>query len=52
MALKTVKKGCPACGGDVVGNDEFRFFCKKCNMLFKERDLKKEKKEDKKDAKQ
>lgn len=38
-----VKKGCPLCKGDLRGNDEFKFFCKKCNILFDKKDIRKPK---------
>lgn len=38
-----VKKGCPLCKGDLRGNDEFKFFCKRCNILFDKKDIRKPK---------
>jgi hypothetical protein len=35
-----VKSGCPICHGDVKGNDQYRYFCKNCNLLFNRTDLK------------
>ncbi len=34
-----IKNGCPLCGGDVIGNDEVKYYCKHCNMLFEFKDL-------------
>ena len=30
----TVNGGCPVCKGDVTGNDQSLYFCKRCNLLF------------------
>ena len=37
--ITTILKGCPICKGDVVGNDQALFFCKKCNLLFAQHSL-------------
>ncbi|MBN2567424.1 hypothetical protein JXB02_05055 [Candidatus Woesearchaeota archaeon] len=29
-----VKGGCPACKGDVKGNNEHRFYCPACNVMW------------------
>jgi len=29
-------KKCPFCGGQAIGNSTAKYYCKKCNMLFKE----------------
>lgn len=34
-----VEHGCPVCGGDVKGNEFFKFFCKHCNVLFDKKDI-------------
>ncbi|MBW2972514.1 hypothetical protein KY359_05755 [Candidatus Woesearchaeota archaeon] len=34
-----VENGCPICGGDVKGNDYYRYFCEKCNVLFDKKDI-------------
>lgn len=34
-----VPGGCPICGGDVKGNDHYRFFCEHCNVLFDKKDI-------------
>ncbi|MBW2967568.1 hypothetical protein KY362_03715 [Candidatus Woesearchaeota archaeon] len=34
-----ITNGCPICGGDVKGNDHFKYFCKKCNVLFTKKDI-------------
>ncbi len=34
-----VKNGCPLCGGDVVGNDDVKYYCKRCNLLFNKSEL-------------
>lgn len=39
MTIVTVSSGCPICGGDVKGNDDYRFFCRPCNLLFRRADL-------------
>jgi hypothetical protein len=31
--------GCPICGGDVKGNDYYRYFCDHCNVLFDKKDI-------------
>ncbi len=30
------KSGCPLCKGDVIGNREIKYYCKRCNVLFSE----------------
>ncbi len=35
MYIKTIKKGCPICKGDVKGNYTHRYLCLKCNVSFK-----------------
>jgi hypothetical protein len=37
--VETVQGGCQICGGDVKGSDQFKFYCKKCNILFKREEL-------------
>ena len=32
--VRTIKDGCPICGGDVVGNEKIRFYCKPCNSMY------------------
>jgi len=34
-----VKNACPICGGDVKGNDEIKYYCKNCNLLFSRENL-------------
>jgi methylphosphotriester-DNA--protein-cysteine methyltransferase len=34
-----VEKACPLCNGDVYGNDNLRYYCKRCNLLFKKNEL-------------
>ncbi|MBN1544429.1 hypothetical protein JW898_03120 [Candidatus Woesearchaeota archaeon] len=34
-----VEHGCPICGGDVKGNDYYRYFCEGCNVLFDRKDI-------------
>jgi ubiquinol-cytochrome c reductase subunit 6 len=34
-----VPRGCPICGGDVKGNDHYRYFCEQCNVLFDKKDI-------------
>ena len=46
-----VTKACPVCGRELRGNNELKFFCKDCNMLFERRHFEitpEEKKEEKK----
>ena len=44
--MKLYKNSCALCGSDVIGNEQYKYFCKKCNVLFQRKHLKK-KKEDK-----
>lgn len=37
----TIANGCPICKSDVKGNDNARYFCKACNMLFSKQALEK-----------
>jgi hypothetical protein len=32
--VETIEGGCLLCGGDVKGNETYKFYCKKCNVLF------------------
>jgi hypothetical protein len=34
-----VERGCPICHHDLKGNDELRYFCKDCNILFDHKDI-------------
>lgn len=34
MKVKTMEKACPLCGGDVLGTDFLKYYCKRCNILF------------------
>lgn len=34
-----ISGGCPICGGDVKGNDHFRYLCENCNVLFDKKDV-------------
>jgi hypothetical protein len=34
-----ISNGCPVCGGDVKGNDYYRYFCENCNVLFDKKDI-------------
>jgi hypothetical protein len=29
-----IKSRCPLCHGDVAGNDKYKYYCRKCNILF------------------
>ncbi|RME77733.1 hypothetical protein D6774_03485 [Candidatus Woesearchaeota archaeon] len=29
-----IRNACPICSGDLKGNDQVRYLCKKCNLLF------------------
>ncbi len=33
--MATVRKGCPICEADVKGDSNFGYFCKKCNLVFR-----------------
>ena len=37
--IETLKNSCPICHSDVKGNDEYLYFCQKCNILFRKEDL-------------
>lgn len=39
MDVKTIENACPLCGSDVKGNDEVLFLCRRCQVLFKRKDL-------------
>ncbi|MFH1174280.1 MAG: hypothetical protein V1725_04050 [archaeon] len=39
MHMERIEHACPMCGGHVHGNDEYRFFCGKCNVLYRRKDL-------------
>ncbi len=41
IKVTLIKDGCPLCGNDVRGNDDVKYLCKRCMMLFEERHLKK-----------
>lgn len=34
-----IKNGCPLCSATVKGNNQFKYFCKDCNILFTKGDL-------------
>ncbi|MBU0615560.1 MAG: nicotinamide-nucleotide adenylyltransferase [Nanoarchaeota archaeon] len=34
MNLVTVKESCELCGGDVVGNRNIKYLCRRCNVLY------------------
>ncbi|MBT5023284.1 hypothetical protein HOK51_08845 [Candidatus Woesearchaeota archaeon] len=34
-----VPKGCPICRKDLKGNDQVKYFCEKCNVLFDRKDI-------------
>ncbi|MGC8929336.1 MAG: Ada metal-binding domain-containing protein [Candidatus Woesearchaeota archaeon] len=34
-----VEKACPLCSSDVYGNDNLKYYCKRCNLLFERKDL-------------
>ena len=44
MYVKTYEHGCPLCKGVVKGNFRYKYFCKKCNLIFRESELDDEKK--------
>ena len=35
-----IKRGCPICGCDVVGNEELKYLCKNCQIYFDMKHLK------------
>jgi hypothetical protein len=35
----TIEGGCPVCRGEVKGNDFYKYFCEKCNVLFDKKDI-------------
>ena len=37
--VETLKNACPICHCDVKGNDEYLYFCKQCNILYKKSEL-------------
>ncbi|MBU0666603.1 MAG: hypothetical protein ABIC91_07455 [Nanoarchaeota archaeon] len=39
--IHEVKRGCPLCKSNVKGDAEHKYYCKKCNILFAEEDLRK-----------
>ncbi len=46
-----IKKGCPLCHSDVIGNNEVGYYCKHCNLLFSFDQLNKESLEEKQPVK-
>lgn len=44
MRIKVVDNGCPVCSGEVRGNVKLLYFCKKCNLLFRSKELNPDKK--------
>jgi len=41
MTVKIVKRGCPVCHSDVKGDALNKYYCKHCNILYSEKDLRK-----------
>lgn len=41
MLIKVIEEGCPICNGEVRGNYKSKYFCKKCNILYRYSQLKK-----------
>ncbi|MFQ5474295.1 MAG: hypothetical protein ACE5DM_00500 [Candidatus Nanoarchaeia archaeon] len=41
MTVYIFENSCPLCGGDVKGNEKYRYFCAECNMLFERKYLSK-----------
>jgi hypothetical protein len=39
MTVYKMKNGCFMCGGDVFGNNELKYLCKPCNILYTEEEL-------------
>jgi tRNA(Ile2) C34 agmatinyltransferase TiaS len=37
--MDEVKRFCPVCGEEVKGSKKNKYFCKKCDLLFKEEDV-------------
>lgn len=40
--MVTFEGGCPICGSDVKGNPQDKYYCKKCNILYNDNDIKKD----------
>lgn len=38
-SVETLSGACPLCGGDVKGDNEHKFFCSGCNILFEKAHL-------------
>jgi hypothetical protein len=34
--LSIVNNGCPICKGQVIGSYEYNYYCRNCNLLFRE----------------
>lgn len=41
LPIITLKEACPICNSEIRGNKKILYYCKKCNMLFREKDLEK-----------
>jgi endogenous inhibitor of DNA gyrase (YacG/DUF329 family) len=39
MVMYIIEEGCPLCGADVKGNEEYSYYCKQCNLLFQKKAL-------------
>ena len=39
MTIYHIEEGCPICGADIRGNDERKFYCRTCNVLFNRKHL-------------
>jgi hypothetical protein len=39
--IELLSGACPICFSDVKGNDEYLYFCKMCNLLFRRKHLRK-----------
>jgi len=42
MLVVTMKRGCPICGADLRGNEEIKYLCSDCMMLFERRHISKD----------
>ena len=37
--MEEIEGACPFCKGPVKGDDDIKYYCKKCNFLFRREDL-------------
>ncbi|MBU0461433.1 MAG: hypothetical protein KJ574_02495 [Nanoarchaeota archaeon] len=46
MTVYIIENGCPLCGGEARGNEQYKYYCKVCNILFDRKALAKEKRKE------